>query len=79
VCQIKRLLKHMEELLEHDPAYRKQQEKANRTQSLHSRLIALRDTEINAAFPDTPAEKGLLNPNLLNEFVQKPEAAKDKR
>jgi len=68
--EAKRLLRRMEELLERDPAYRERQEAANRDQSLRQRLVDLRDTEIVNAFPDTPKERGLLNPNLLDEFVR---------
>jgi len=75
--EIKRLLKRTAELLEHDPAYRKQQEKANKGQQLRRRLVALRDSEIKADFPDTPLEKGLLNPSLLEVFVEKRPKTRD--
>ena len=75
--EIKRLLRRIEELLENDPTYRKEQEKATRTQSLRERLIALRETEIKAAFPDTPPEKGLLKKSMLDEFVQKRPKTRD--
>lgn len=49
----------MTDLLAHDPAYRLQQEKANKGQNLRRRLMALRDTDIKAEFPDTPPERNL--------------------
>jgi very-short-patch-repair endonuclease len=75
--EIRRLLKRMAELLANDPAYRKQQESASKGQHLRRRLIALRDTEIKADFPDTPLEKGLLNPSLLDVFVEKRPKTRD--
>ena len=66
-----RLLRHIEELLESDPTYRREKEKASLAESLCQRLIALREVEIKAAFPDTPTEKGLLNDSLMEEFLQK--------
>jgi very-short-patch-repair endonuclease len=69
--EIKRLLGRVDELLQNDPAYLKQQETADRRQSLRHRLIELRDSEILPSFPSTPVEDGLLSPNLLDEFVQK--------
>ena len=67
--EIKRLLRIIEELLESDPAYRKEREKAVRIESLRQRLITLRENEIKPAFPDSPAEKGLLRKSLLEEFI----------
>lgn len=75
--EIKRLLRHLQELLELDPAYRKQKEIADRRQSLRQRLIALRDTEIASAFPGVPLEKGLLGPGLLDELVQRRPKTRD--
>ena len=75
--KIRRLLKRMAELLANDPAYRKQQESASKGQHLRRRLIALRDTEIKADFPDTPLEKGLLNPSLLDVFVEERPKTRD--
>ena len=75
--EIKRLLRHIDELLQHDPAYRQQQETADRKQSLRQRLIELRDTELIASFPSIPVEDGLLSPNLLDEFVQKRPKTRD--
>jgi hypothetical protein len=40
-------------------------------------LILLRDEEIAPAFPDSPPEKSLLSPELLEEFVQKRPKTKD--
>jgi hypothetical protein len=40
-------------------------------------LVDLRDTEIVKAFSDTPKERGLLNPNLLDEFVRKRSRTRD--
>lgn len=75
--EIKRLLRHVGELLQHDPAYRKEQETADRKQSLRQRLIELRDTEIIPSFPSMPVEDGLLSPHLLDEFVQKRPKTRD--
>jgi hypothetical protein len=69
--EIKRLTRHIEEILETDPTYRKEREKVYRTESLRQRLIALREKEIKAAFPNTPAEKCLLSDALLEEFTEK--------
>src|ERR1700730_15096012 len=44
--EIKRLLRSIEELLVNDPAYRKEQQKIGRIESLRQRLITLRETEI---------------------------------
>lgn len=41
------------------------------------RLVALRDNEIRRAFPDTPEDKCLLNPRLLDEFVLKRPKTRD--
>jgi very-short-patch-repair endonuclease len=75
--EIKRLVRRIEGLLENDPAYRQKQEKVHRIESLRQRLITLREKEIKPAFPDTPAEKGLLNEALLDEFVQKRPQTRD--
>jgi very-short-patch-repair endonuclease len=75
--EIKRLLRHIEDLLQDDPAYRKVQEKIGRIESLRQRLIALREMEIKPAFADTPDEKGLLRKSLLEEFIQKRPKTKD--
>jgi very-short-patch-repair endonuclease len=75
--EIKRLLRRIEEILESDPTYRKEQEKAKRTEALRDRLIALRETEIKTAFPDTPPEKGLLHESLLAEFMLRRPKTKD--
>jgi hypothetical protein len=40
-------------------------------------LIALRETEIKTAFPDTPPEKGLLHEALLAEFMLRRPKTKD--
>ena len=75
--EVKRLLGRIEEILQSDPAYRKEQAKASRTEALRRRLIALRDEEILPAFPETPPEKCLLNPALLEEFMQKRPKTRD--
>jgi very-short-patch-repair endonuclease len=69
--EIKRLLGHIEELLQNDPDYRKKQEKAGRISSLCQRLIKLRDTERKEVFPNTPAVNCLLMESLLDEFEEK--------
>jgi very-short-patch-repair endonuclease len=75
--EIKRLLQHLKELLESDPAYRKEQDKIKRIESLRQRLIDLRELEIKPSFPETPPEKGLLRKALLEEFIQKRPKTKD--
>jgi very-short-patch-repair endonuclease len=69
--EIRRLLKHIGELLEGDPAYRLEKQRIKKTEALRHRLIAFRDNEIRLAFPDTPAEKCLLGKAMLDEFVDK--------
>jgi len=51
--------------------------KVSRTETLRQRLTALRDEEIIPAFPDSPAEKNLLRPDLLEEFIAKHPTTKD--
>ena len=75
--EIKRLLQRIQQLLNADPAFRKEQEKVGRIESLRQRLITLREAEIKPAFPDSPAEKGLLRESLLEEFIQKRPKTKD--
>ena len=75
--EIKRLLRRIEELLESDPTYRKEQEKASQTESLRQRLITLREMEIKPAFPEALPERGLLKKSLLDEFVQKRPKTRD--
>jgi hypothetical protein len=43
----------------------------SRIDKLRQRLIALREAEIKPAFPETPAEQGLLRRSLLEEFIAK--------
>ncbi len=69
--EIKRLLRHLEELLQDEPAYRKEQEKVGRIESLRQRLITLREMEIKPAFAGALDEKGLPRKSLLEEFIQK--------
>jgi very-short-patch-repair endonuclease len=75
--EIKRLLLTIEALLENDPIYREQRQKASRTESLRQRLMTLRDMEVTPAFPDSPAENGLLRNDLLEEFVEKRPKTRD--
>lgn len=75
--EIKRLLRSIEGLLENDPAYCEQQQKVGRTESLRQRLVTLRNTEVTPAFPDSPAENGLLRNDLLEEFVEKRPKTRD--
>ena len=65
------MLRTIEELLANDPVYRSAQAKITQSESLRQCLITLRETEIKPAFPESPAEKGLLRKTLLDEFVQK--------
>jgi len=75
--EIKRLLRTIESLLENDPAYRQQQEKVHKAESLRRRLEELRDREILAAFPDSLPDEGLLRPSLLQEFLDKRPTTRD--
>ena len=75
--EIKRLLLTIEALLENDPAYREQRQKAGRIESLRQRLVTLRDMELTPAFPDSPAENCLLRNDMLEEFVEKRPKSRD--
>ena len=70
-AEIKRLLKRIDDLLNSDPDYRSELERAHRVTSLRQQLIDLRDKEIVPAFPDSPADGGLLRQALLDEFVRR--------
>jgi very-short-patch-repair endonuclease len=69
--EIKRMLRHIEGLLEHNPAYKLEKQKASRIEALRQRLVTLRDEEITLTFPDSPVEKALLRKDLLEEFIEK--------
>jgi len=69
--EIRRLLDRIKDLLGSDPTYCRTQEQASRIETLRQRLIALRDGEIQPAFPDCLVEKGLLQDGLLEVFLQK--------
>jgi len=71
VSEIERLLRTIESLLEKDPAYRQQQDKVRRAESVRQGLEELRDREIMAAFPDSLPDEGLLRPSLIREFLDK--------
>ena len=75
--EIKRMLRYIECLLEHDPAYKLEKQKVSRIEALRHRLVTLRDEEITPAFPDSPAEKCLLRRDLLEEFIEKRPKTKD--
>ena len=75
--EIKRMLRYIEGLLEHDPAYKLEKQKVSRIEALRNRLVTLRDEEITPAFPDSPAEKCLLRRELLEEFIEKRPKTKD--
>jgi very-short-patch-repair endonuclease len=75
--EIKRLLKKIEDLLNSDPDYRKEVERAGRVKSLKQQLIDLREKEIKTSFPNAPAESELLRPMLLDEFVRRRPRKKD--
>jgi hypothetical protein len=57
--------------------YQQQRQKTGRTESLRQLLITLRDMELTPAFPDSPAENGLLRNDLLEEFVEKRPKSRD--
>jgi len=68
--EIKRLLNRIEKLLSEDPGYIAEKTKVQRKELLRQQLIALRESEIKPAFPDSPLENGLLRKSLLDEFIQ---------
>jgi len=67
--EIKRLLSRVEELLSDDPDYKREKHKVQRLETLRDGLIELRNKEIWAAFPDSPQERCLLRPELLEELI----------
>jgi hypothetical protein len=75
--EIKRLLRHLKELLEKDPAHRAERERLTRSESLRQRLITLRENEIKPEFPQSPPESDLLRKSLLDEFVEKRPKTRD--
>ena len=76
--EIGRLLRKVQDLLDKDPAYKQQQQISKRKTSLRDRLIELRDTEIALSFPNTPLEKCLLGPDLLDELsIKRPKNRDD--
>jgi very-short-patch-repair endonuclease len=68
--EINRLLKRIEDLLNSDPDYRLEMERAQRVASVRQQLINLSE-EVKIAFPDSPAASGLLRQALLDEFVRR--------
>ncbi|MGA3241825.1 MAG: AAA domain-containing protein [Bryobacteraceae bacterium] len=68
--EIRRLLRHIYDILERDPDYQIEKQKVSRTEALRQRLVTMREEEINPAFPDSSAEKGLLQKDLLEEFIE---------
>ena len=75
--EIRRLLKRIDDLLAADPHYQAEKRRVSRAEALRQRLIALRDEEIAPAFPESPPEKSLLSPELLEEFIQRRPKTKD--
>lgn len=69
--EIARLLKRIDDLLNSDPDYLEELERAKRVTSLRQQLVDVREQEIKASFPDAPSEIGLLRPLLLDEFVRR--------
>jgi len=69
--EIARLIKRIDDLLNSDPDYRKDLERAQRVASLGQQLVDLRDQEIKTSFPDSAPESGLLRKALLDEFVRR--------
>ena len=65
------LLKKIDDLLDSDPDYRKELERAQRVTSLRQQLIDLREKEIQPSFPDASQASGLLRQVLLDEFVRR--------
>ena len=64
-------MKRIDDLLNSDPDYRKEVERAHKVTSLRQQLIDLRENEIKPSFPDSPPESGLLRQLLLDEFVRR--------
>lgn len=75
--EIKRMLRHIEGLLENDPAYKLEKLKIGKIEALRQRLVTLRDEEIVPAFPDSPADKSLLRTDMLEEFIEKRPKTRD--
>jgi very-short-patch-repair endonuclease len=75
--EIRRLIDYIDSLLSGDPNYRRIADRANIEESLRKQLIDLRDRELRAAFPDSPAENGLLRKKMLERFVAARPTSKD--
>lgn len=75
--EIRRLFDYIDSLLSGDPDYRRIADRANIEESLRKQLIDLRDRELRAAFPDSPAENGLLRKKMLERFVAARPTSKD--
>jgi very-short-patch-repair endonuclease len=69
--EITRLLRRIEEVLVQDPDFLREQQDVRRVDVLRQRLIDLRDKEIRPAFIESDAEKSLLRPALLEEFIRR--------
>jgi very-short-patch-repair endonuclease len=74
---INKLKSRIQTVLESDTGYRQHQAAVNRGLVLRQRLEELLKKEINPEFPDTPAEKGLLSPQLLDFFIERRPKTKD--
>jgi very-short-patch-repair endonuclease len=75
--EIERLLKKVDDLLNSDPDYRRELERAHKVISLRQQLVDLRDKEIASAFPDSQAKTALLRPAVLDELVRRRPRTKD--
>jgi very-short-patch-repair endonuclease len=75
--EIRRMLQYIEALLQNDPVYNLEKQKADKIEVLRQRLIIFRDEEIRRAFPDSVQEKDLLNQDLLEELIRKRPRTKD--
>jgi very-short-patch-repair endonuclease len=75
--EINRLLRRIDDLLAHDPDHQRETQKARRIDTLRQRLMDLRESEIRRAFPNAEAEKCVLRPALLDEFVRRTPRSRD--
>ncbi|MCZ2155208.1 MAG: hypothetical protein LC114_15120, partial [Bryobacterales bacterium] len=65
-----RLLQRIEKLLAQDAWQQEATKKSSQKETLKQKLIALRDEEIQPAFPATPSENGLLRKSMIDEFIR---------
>ena len=74
--QVDRLLKHIDELLQADPDYRREATRKARIDSLREALLGIK-AEISAEFPGGRPEQCLLRDELLEELMHKRPRSRD--